>query len=108
MSQRMNSRLSRIRLMQSALAILVVVNAGAGAIAQATKQVETVQRERVGPTPDGRIVVPTNQGLKPAGKQVSFPGRPNDVALSPVCRLLAVLSRKEVLTIDIESGRVLG
>ena len=57
---------------------------------------------------DGRIIVPTNQVLKPAGRQITFPGRPNDVALSPDRRLLAVLSQKEVLSIDVESGRILG
>ena len=35
---------------------------------------------KVGVQPDGRIVVPTNQILKPAGQQVTFPGRPVDLA----------------------------
>ena len=38
----------------------------------------------IGVQPDGRILVPTNQILKPAGKQVTFPGRPVDLALSAV------------------------
>src|SRR5439155_2956301 len=35
------------------------------------------ERDRltVGLQPDGRIVVPTNQILRPAGRQVTFPGR---------------------------------
>ncbi|HEX4071226.1 MAG TPA: alkaline phosphatase family protein, partial [Planctomycetaceae bacterium] len=45
---------------------------------------------------------------KPAGRQVIFPGRPNDVALSPDHRLLAVFNLREVLSIDVESGRILG
>ena len=36
---------------------------------------------KVGVQPDGRIVVPTNQILQPAGKQVTFPGRPVDLLL---------------------------
>lgn len=66
------------------------------------------QTERVGVSADGRIVVPTNQVLTPAGRQISFPGRPNDLALSPNGKTLAVLSRYEVLSLDIESGKVLG
>src|SRR5438128_6666180 len=34
---------------------------------------------KVGLQPDGRIVVPTNQILQPAGKQVTFSGRPVDL-----------------------------
>ena len=49
---------------------------------------------------DGRIVVPTNQVLSPAGRQVAFSGRPTDVALSPGGRWLAVLDRGHVAIID--------
>ena len=38
-------------------------------------------RLKVGLQPDGRIVVPTNQILQPAGTQVTFPGRPVDLLL---------------------------
>jgi YVTN family beta-propeller protein len=38
-------------------------------------------RLKVGVQRDGRIVVPTNQILKPAGQQVTFPGRPVDLQL---------------------------
>jgi YVTN family beta-propeller protein len=64
-------------------------------------------RENVGPQTDGRIVVPTNQVLSPLGHQITFPGRPVDIALSPDGRLLGVLNRNEVLTIDSESGKVI-
>ncbi|MCA9008209.1 MAG: bifunctional YncE family protein/alkaline phosphatase family protein [Planctomycetaceae bacterium] len=66
------------------------------------------RRGNIGPTAAGRIVVPTNQVLTPAGVQVLFPGRPGDVALSPDRRLLAVLSHKDVLTINCESGEIAG
>ncbi len=38
---------------------------------------------QIGTQPDGSILVPTNQLLKPAGFQVYFPGRPVDLALIP-------------------------
>jgi YVTN family beta-propeller protein len=61
---------------------------------------------RIGDGERGRIVVPTNQVLAPAGKQVAFSGRPTDVALSPDGRWLAVLERGHVLTIDPQSGQL--
>ncbi len=36
----------------------------------------------VGPQPDGSILVPTNQLLRPAGFQIQFQGRPVDLALT--------------------------
>lgn len=57
----------------------------------------------VGPRRDGRIVVPTNQVLSPLGRQIDFPGRPNDLALSPDGRWLAILNRYEVLMVDTAS-----
>lgn len=61
---------------------------------------------RVGIGADGRIVVPTNQVLSPAGRQVDFSGRPTDVALSPDGRWLAVLNSKDVLMIHPDSASV--
>lgn len=75
----------------------------------ASDEADSNQRVNIGPTDEGgRIVVPTNQVLTPAGRQVLFPGRPADVALSPDRRLLAVLSHKEVLTINLQSGEIAG
>jgi hypothetical protein len=45
---------------------------------------------KVGPQPDGSVLVPTNQLLRPAGFQVLLPGRPTDLALSPDGKILAV------------------
>jgi DNA-binding beta-propeller fold protein YncE len=61
---------------------------------------------RVGVLDDGRVVVPTNQVLSPAGWQVEFPGRPTDLALSPDGRHLAVLNRYNVVLIDVEKRAV--
>jgi len=65
-------------------------------------------RSRVGPQEDGRIIVPTNQVLSPAGRQVIVGGRPTDVALSPDGRWLAVLNLREVVLVNVESGEVVG
>jgi len=63
-------------------------------------------RARVGVLDDGRVVVPTNQVLSPAGWQVEFPGRPTDLALSPDGRHLAVLNRYNIVLIDIDKREV--
>lgn len=61
---------------------------------------------KVGPLPDGRIVVPTNQILQPAGKQVLFPGRPVDLALLDGGRTLVVKNMKSLVFIDLATGTV--
>jgi hypothetical protein len=60
----------------------------------------------VGPQDNGRIIVPTNQVLTPAGRQVIVGGRPSDIALSPDGRLLAVLNLREVLLVNVASGEI--
>lgn len=62
-------------------------------------------RARVGDLPDGRVVVPTNQVLSPAGEQLFVEGRPNDLALSPDRRWLAVLNTESITLIDIDAGK---
>jgi YVTN family beta-propeller protein len=63
-------------------------------------------RLQVGLQPDGRIVVPTNQILRPAGRQVTFPGRPVDLRLLPDGKTLVVKNRNNLLVIDVESGGI--
>src|SRR5713226_9359609 len=60
----------------------------------------------VGVQPDGRIVVPTNQILEPAGTQVTFPGRPVDLALSEDGKLLFVKNLKDLVIIDSATGKI--
>jgi YVTN family beta-propeller protein len=61
---------------------------------------------KVGAQPDGRVVVPTNQVLKPAGKQVTFPGRPIDLALADGGKTVVVKNMKNLLFIDLATGKV--
>jgi YVTN family beta-propeller protein len=62
---------------------------------------------RVGPQPDGSVLVPTNQLLRPAGLQVEFPGRPVDLALTPDRELLVVKNRLSVDIIRIYDRTIL-
>jgi YVTN family beta-propeller protein len=61
---------------------------------------------RVGVQSDGRILVPTNQVLKPAGKQITFPGRPVDLALTGDGRTLVVKSMRDLVFLDATTGAI--
>src|SRR6476646_2257107 len=63
-------------------------------------------RSKIGPLADGRVIVPTNQVLSPAGRQVVVGGRPTDVALSPDGRWLAVQNFREAQLLDLKSGDI--
>ncbi len=71
---------------------------------EAQKPVKNIQ---VGPQPDGSILVPTNQLLRPAGLQVYFPGRPIDLALTPDRKLLVVKNRLSLDIIRIRDRTIL-
>jgi DNA-binding beta-propeller fold protein YncE len=45
---------------------------------------------QVGTLYENRVLVPTNQVVNPAGRRISFPGRPLDIAISPRGDLVAV------------------
>src|SRR5215213_3492711 len=64
------------------------------------------QRLKIGLQADGRIVVPTNQVLEPAGKQVVFPGRPVDLALIDEGRTLVVKNLRDLVFVDAATGAV--
>jgi YVTN family beta-propeller protein len=63
-------------------------------------------RLKVGVQPDGRIVVPTNQILQPAGKQVAFPGRPVDLAFADGGKTLVVKNNNGLLFLDVAGAKV--
>jgi YVTN family beta-propeller protein len=54
----------------------------------------------------GRGLVPTNQVLTPAGRQVVFSQRANDCAVSPDGRWLAVKGHSRLLLLSMETGAV--
>ncbi len=79
----------RIKLLFSAFGlILIVLIFGCD---NNSKTIISDQR-KIGPQPDGSILVPTNQLLRPTGFQIQFQGRPVDLALSPNGKWLAVLN----------------
>ncbi len=84
----------------------VLAALGVLSAAKEPNAVDLYDRSRVGPLADGRVIVPTNQILSPAGRQVIVSGRPTDVALSPNKRWLAVLNINEVQIVNIESGKI--
>jgi YVTN family beta-propeller protein len=61
---------------------------------------------RVGLQPDGRVVVPTNQILKPAGTQITFPGKPVDLALADGGKTLVVLNLRDLVFIDVATAKI--
>jgi YVTN family beta-propeller protein len=61
---------------------------------------------KVGLQPDGRIVVPTNQILQPAGTQVTFAGRPVDLLLIEGERLLVAKNMRDLVFIDPATGAI--
>jgi YVTN family beta-propeller protein len=63
-------------------------------------------RLKVGAQTDGSIVLPTNQVLRPAGKQLTFPGRPVDCLLVDGGRTLVVKNLRDLLFIDTAVGSV--
>ncbi len=63
--------------------------------------------KKVGPQPDGSILVPTNQILRPAGIQVHFPGRPVDLALTPDEKFLLVKNWRSLDLIRIRDRAIM-
>jgi YVTN family beta-propeller protein len=61
---------------------------------------------KVGVQADGRIVVPTNQIIKPAGKQITFPGRPVDLAFAEDGKTLVVKNMRDLVFIDVATAKV--
>ena len=63
-------------------------------------------RLTVGLQKDGRIVVPTNQILSPAGEQILFPGRPVDLAWADGGATLVVKNISDLVFIDVATNRI--
>src|SRR5262245_47741146 len=71
-----------------------------------TTSADDLDRLKVGVQPDGRIVVPTNQILQPAGKQVTFPGRPVDLILIDEGKTLVAKNMRNLVFIDAATGAI--
>ncbi|MBA4063247.1 MAG: hypothetical protein C0501_05960 [Isosphaera sp.] len=63
-------------------------------------------RLKVGPQPDGSVVVPTNQVLTPAGTQATFPGRPVDLLLIDGGKTLVAKNLRDLVFLDPATGKV--
>ena len=62
---------------------------------------------KVGPQPDGSILVPSNQLLRPAGFQIPLPGRPVDLILSQDEKFLLLKNRSDLDIIRLSDRTVL-
>src|SRR5438132_4811000 len=78
----------------------------AAALCPAALHADDLDQLKVGLQPDGRIVTPTNQVLQPAGRQVTFPGRPVDLALTEDGKTLVVKNLRNLVFLDAATGRV--
>jgi YVTN family beta-propeller protein len=65
------------------------------------------RNQMVGPQPDGSILVPSNQLLRPAGFQVTLPGRPVDLALTNDGRYLLVKNKADIDLIRLNDRTVM-
>jgi YVTN family beta-propeller protein len=63
--------------------------------------------QQVGSQPDGSILVPTNQLLRPAGFQVYMPGRPVDLVEIPEKGLLVVKNKESLELIRLRDRTIL-
>src|SRR5439155_10588224 len=61
----------------------------------------------VGEQGAGRVVVPTNQVLTPAGRLVIFPGRPVDLALLGDGKTVAIKNLRDLVVLDATTGTIL-
>src|SRR5687768_1996179 len=89
--------------MRHALTIGPALVLGAALSAASAQEVDSL---KVGVQPDGRIVVPTNQVLQPAGTQVAFPGRPVDLLAIEDGRTLVVKNMSDLVFLDLAGGTV--
>ena len=87
---------------RSLWALPLALAAAAGLLLHA----DEADRRPVGRQPDGSVIVPTNQVLRPAGTQITFPGRPVDLALAEEGKVLVVKNRSALLFIDVASARL--
>jgi len=72
-----------------------------------TKNQQETHNLKVGIQPDGSILVPSNQLLRPAGFQVYLPGRPVDLVLTADGRFLLVKNKADLDLIRLSDRTVM-
>ncbi len=82
--------------------IIVIILAGCSG-----GRVKDHSKYAVGPQPDGSVLVPSNQLLRPAGFQVNLPGRPVDMLIMPGGKYLLVKNMYDMDLIRIEDRKVI-
>ncbi len=95
-----------MRMVRQLCFMLLIGSLVAIASLAAPPSAEESDRLKVGVQSDGSIVLPTNQVLRPAGKQLTFPGRPVDCALADGGRTLVVKNLHDLVFIDTLAGRI--
>jgi YVTN family beta-propeller protein len=78
-------KISSVKIQVQYLAIVLIALSGCTG-----ENKNVLHSQNVGPQPDGSILVPSNQLIRPAGLQVYLPGRPVDLALTPDGNFLLV------------------
>ena len=64
------------------------------------------ERAFVGPQDDGTYIVATSQRIDPAGENITFPGRPVDLALNQDESILAIKNINNIIFIDTKTHEI--
>ncbi len=70
------------------------------------KKQDSIEKRLIGQQPDGSILVPSNQVLRPEGFQIYFPGRPVDMALSNDGNWLAILNKSSLELVNVKDRSI--
>jgi len=95
----MNNKVNIIRLCILIIAIMMLGYRG--------KDQNRNNNQKVGFQPDGSILVPSGQLLRPSGFQVYLPGRPVDLALTPDEKFLLVKNKSDLDLIRLSDRTIL-
>ena len=90
-------------MIKNSLAIFLILLA----VSCKNRSTEETFNPKVGIQPDGSVLVPSNQFLRPAGLQINLPGRPVDLALTPDGRYLLVKNKADLDLVRLADRTVL-
>src|SRR4030042_2207635 len=94
--------MNRIKITLPSLILALVLISGCK-----EKEQKSAGALKVGTQPDGSILVPTNQLLRPSGFQVNLPGRPVDLILTPDEKFLLVKNRSDLDLVRLSDRTIL-